>query len=83
MRLDDMMLPDDLPDCGRSHQGSECGGFRCPNCQRWGPEEFSCPCGAGTANHVLLIPDYGEGTLPGGGYDDYDPHSAENETGGN
>ena len=41
--------------CEAAHAGSACGGYRCPNCQRKSDNPFRCPCGAGEANHVLLI----------------------------
>jgi hypothetical protein len=40
-----------------THAGSACGGYKCPNCRRASDTPFSCPCGAGRADHVLIIPD--------------------------
>jgi hypothetical protein len=42
--------------CRESHQGSFCGGYHCPNCDARSEVPFDCRCGAGRANHVLLIP---------------------------
>lgn len=39
------------------HEGSQCGGYRCANCGQSSPDPFDCPCGAGRADHVLIIED--------------------------
>lgn len=39
------------------HEGSQCGGYSCANCEQSSAEPFDCPCGAGRADHVLLIED--------------------------